>query len=305
MRILVFLETVKQSIIVRSSNPRDYPSLTEIDATVLALNDTETSIRAQRYDENHFEEDEEDSEQNVQVIFEGSSDCKGEIFGSQPHSPSSSQQPSPPSSSQQPSPPSSSQPSSQPVQLSKTNFFNKFRVKTEDKNGQWTENQYVSQFPIDFIFRGSDSNGRLQVRVLGNKGDEAKRYNKKTPFIFYAKDEIFSRDDYERKRKTMLTKNEYFLVSQSEFRVRLTRFPDCFLLVELSKSRKDWFQLNFPHHPKILEFIQIKPLPLEGESYQIEEPLFTYETQNKWFEIDENDDFYPETGMFQFDDTEK
>ena len=296
MRIMIYLETVKQSIIVRSSTPRDIPSMEELDATVLALNDTETSIRAQRYDENHFEEDEEDSEQNVQVIFEGSSDCKEENFGSQPHSPSSSQQPSPPSSSQ---------PSSQPVQLSKTNFFNKFRVKTEDENGQWKENQYISKFPIDFIFQGSDSEGRLQVRVLDNKGDEAKRYNKKTPFIYYAKDEVFSRDDYERKRKTMLTKNKYFKVSQAEFRVRLTRFPDCFLLVELSTSRKDWFQLNFPHHPKILEFIQIKPLPLEGESYQIKKPLFTYETQTQWFQIDENEDFYPETGMFQFDDTEK
>ena len=288
MRVLIYLETVKQSTIVGSSTEKDIPSLEELDATIIGLDDTETSICAQKYDENHSVED---SEERVQVIL--SDDCKEEI-ASQPSSPPSSSQPSQPSS----------QPSS-PVQLSKTNFFNKFRVKTEDKNGQWTENQYISQFPIDFVFRGSDSNGRLQVQVLGNKGDEAKRYNKKTPFIFYAKDEIFSRDDYERKRKTMLTKNKYFLVSQAEFRVRLTRFPDCFLLVELSKSRKDWFQLNFPHHPKILEFIQIKPLPLEGESYQIKEPLFTYETQNKWFEIDENDDFYPETGMFQFDDTEK
>ena len=288
MRVLIYLETVKQSTIVGSSTEKDIPSLEELDATIIGLDDTETSICAQKYDENHSVED---SEETVQVIL--SDDCKEEI-ASQPSSPPSSSQPSQPSS----------QPSS-PVQLSKTNFFNKFRVKTEDKNGQWTENQYISQFPIDFVFRGSDSNGRLQVQVLGNKGDEAKRYNKKTPFIFYAKDEIFSRDDYERKRKTMLTKNKYFLVSQAEFRVRLTRFPDCFLLVELSKSRKDWFQLNFPHHPKILEFIQIKPLPLEGESYQIKEPLFTYETQNKWFEIDENDDFYPETGMFQFDDTEK
>ena len=136
MRVLVYLETVKQS------TQKNLPSLEEIDATVITLDDTETLIRAQKYGENHSEEDsEEDSEGKVQVIISG---YKEENFGSQP--------PTPPSSSQ------TSQPSS-PVQLSKTNFFNKFRVKTEDKNGQWTENQYVSQFPIDFIFRGSDSEG--------------------------------------------------------------------------------------------------------------------------------------------------
>ena len=106
-------------------------------------------------------------------------------------------------------------------------------------------NWIPNKFPIDFIFKEEDAQGRLKVCVLDNKGPEARRYNKRTPFIFYAIDKIFSRDDYEQKRKTMLTRNKFFKCSQTEFRVRLTRFPQCFLLVELSKSRKEWFWQHF------------------------------------------------------------
>ena len=95
--------------------------------------------------------------------------------------------------SQPPSPPDSSM---TPVQLSQTNFINRFRVKTEDEKGQLTENKYLSKLPIDFIFRGTDNEGKLKVCVLDNRGLEAKRYNKSTPFIFYAKEQIFSRADH-------------------------------------------------------------------------------------------------------------
>ena len=218
----------------------------------------------------------------------------------------SSQPSSPPQTSSQTSS-KSSQKSEQIVlskmNLSKTNFMEEFCVKTENEKGQWIVNQNIYKFPIDFIFKEEDAQGRLKVCVLDNKGPEARRYNKHTPFIFYAIDKIFSRDDYEQKRKTMLTRNKFFKCSQTEFRVRLTRFPQCFLLVELSKSRKEWFWQHFKDHPRILEFIQIKPLPSDDKS--IEEQSFTYETEDDWFRIDDTDDFYPETGMFQLDDTEK
>ena len=232
--------------------------------------------------------------------------------GSSPTSQISSQISSKPSSqkSSKPSSQKSSKPSSQKsspdkeIHLSTTNFFNKYRVKTLE-NGQLIVNQNISKYPIDFIFSGTDEAGNLQVQEIENKGDEAPKYNKKTPFIFFAKNNVFDRNVYETKRKTMLErtgKRNWKKVSKAEFRVRLTRYPKCFLLVELSPTREEWFRRNFPHHPKILEFVQVKPLPSgdeSGEYESIEEPQNQWEQKQweQWFEIDDSADFYPETGM--------
>ena len=240
-------------------------------------------------EKNPSSEDEESRDEEVQIVT-----CKEEKNGSQPSSPPSQ------ISSQISETPSSSP--GEEFHLSQTNFYNQYRVKTLDKNGQLIVNQNISKYPIDFIFSGIDEKGHLQVEELENMGEKAKKYNKKTPLIYFAKNEVFDRNDYENKRKTMLTRTKYMKKSKADFRVQLTRYPKCFLLIELSASRTEWFRNNFPHHPKILEFVQIKPLPSDEESYEsIEEESFVHGTEEQWrqwFEIDESADFYPETGMF-------
>ena len=148
-----------------------------------------------------------------------------------------------------------------------------------------------SKLPIDFTFSGYDDNNRLQVQIEQNKG-AARKIDKNTPRIYY--DKTFCRKTFEEKRKTMLVRNPYEIVSQNEFRKRITKFPNCFILVDLAKERYQWFESSFPGGPKIMEFIQIRRLPENGTNDM--EPIFNY--GEDWFEIDENDKFYPETGMY-------
>ena len=151
-----------------------------------------------------------------------------------------------------------------------------------------------SKIPIDFTFHGFDEKNKLKV-VIGKNRGKARKIQKETPFIYY--DRKFNdnrRSQYEVKRKTMLTKNEYAIVDQYEFRVLITKYPNCFLLVDLSPTRTEWFDSNFPGHPKILEFIQIREIPDNGNAI---EPAFNYGEEDRWFEINDTDKFYPETGM--------
>lgn len=150
----------------------------------------------------------------------------------------------------------------------------------------------LSKCPIDFTFNGYDNEGKFKVLVGNNRG-KARQLKKETPYIYYYKN--FDRDAYEKKRKRMLNLNQYEIVDQAEFRIRLTKFPNCFLLVDLSRDRSEWFRTSFPGCPKILEFIQIKPLT-DGNAH---EPTFKWE-EDDWFEINETDKFYPETGMLLF-----
>ena len=231
-----------------------------------------------------------------------------------------SQTSSRPSCSQTSSRPSCSQTSSSPSQekrfdlLRDTNFIEFCATDKMDAAGNIQPNENLLLVPIDFRFNMDSDSICLEktpnrCQNLKDKDKKKIKISTETPSIYYVKD--FKRDDYEKKRLQMFKNNPVQILDKSMFRVKLTRYPRHFILVDISSSKAEVLQSNYPSVslPKFLEFIQIKPLPTDDlqDDNQNDDPaptLWKEENEEKlksWFEIDEKGNFNPETGIYYYE----
>ena len=186
--------------------------------------------------------------------------------------------------------------------LKDTNFFESCQVNVPYQNQQQIPLYLV---PIDFYFK----NGKLKEQELSvtdyNNArkslpkEQRKKLTKKTPKIFYLR--TFDRDEYEEIRQRMRRKiplGDLKCISKKELKTQLILYPECFLLVQLSKKHEQLMENEFDK-ALFYEIIQHRKLPEEidfDRSYL--DQTFEPNNERSWFKIDESQIFHPETGKY-------
>ena len=186
--------------------------------------------------------------------------------------------------------------------LKDTNFFESCQVNVPYQNQQQIPLYLV---PIDFYFK----NGKLKEQELSDTDynnarkslpkEQRKKLTKKTPKIFYLR--TFDRDEYEEIRQRMRRKiplGDLKCISKKELKTQLILYPECFLLVQLSKKHEQLMENEFDK-ALFYEIIQHRKLPEEidfDRSYL--DQTFEPNNERSWFKIDESQIFHPETGKY-------
>ena len=171
------------------------------------------------------------------------------------------------------------------IPLCKTDFLQKHRHKTVNRDGkqEWNPQLELYKIPIEFQFQQKDNEDFFEVLPA-----------KKTISVFYYKK--FDREEYEQKRTAMSDRGVPFpLETLTPFKKRLKKDPFAFLAVPISSKIEKRLRSSFPHTPTFLELIQWRPLDNStGPDLVLKDEL-----AHEWFEINQNLDFSPETGIFK------
>ena len=172
------------------------------------------------------------------------------------------------------------------IPLCKTDFFEKHKYKTQNRDGvrEWNPQQELYKIPIKFHFKKKINEDFFEVVPA-----------KKTVSVFYYKK--FDRENYEGKRRSMLERTSFPLEKLGPFKKRLQKDPYAFVAVPISSKIDDRLRRAFPNTPAFLELIQWRPT---DNSTGAEDFDFKDEFSHEWFDINEKLDFSPETGILNF-----
>ena len=169
----------------------------------------------------------------------------------------------------------------------KTDFLTKHQVKTLNKKGEleWNSHQGLYKIPIDYEFKQKAGEYFFEVKPKKN-----------TPYIYFWRN--WDRETYEKKRLKMTKKNDFLCEDKYKFRKRLQKDPTAFIAVPVRSKISQRLRDSFPHTlPPLLEIIQWRTI---SDDRPHDDRVLEDDNNEKWFEIDSNEEFCPEQGILNY-----